>query len=106
MLGLSYKPKLRPVALSARRHFIALCQRDLLLYAFRFASFTLVKPRDRSDIARFYGSSHRIHPLSLGGAPPDCLYSRRINYQHRLVYKVHEEEKIIQIISLWTHYER
>lgn len=34
------------------------------------------------------------------------LYSRRINYQHRLVYKVHEEEKIIQIISLWTHYER
>lgn len=34
------------------------------------------------------------------------LYSRRISYQHRLVYKVHEEEKIIQIISLWTHYER
>ena len=34
------------------------------------------------------------------------LYSRRINYQHRLVYKVHEEEKIIQIISLWTHYKR
>ena len=34
------------------------------------------------------------------------IYSRRINYQHRLVYKVHEEEKIIQIISLWTHYER
>lgn len=34
------------------------------------------------------------------------VYSRRINYQHRLVYKVHEEEKIIQIISLWTHYER
>ena len=34
------------------------------------------------------------------------LYSRRINYQHRLVYNVHEEEKFIQIISLWTHYER
>ncbi len=33
------------------------------------------------------------------------FYSRRINIQHRLVYKVHEEEKIIKIISLWSHYE-
>lgn len=34
------------------------------------------------------------------------LYSRRINVQHRLVYQVLEEEKIIKIISLWTRYER
>ena len=33
------------------------------------------------------------------------LYSRRINRQHRLVYKVIEEEKTIIIVSLWTHYE-
>jgi antitoxin YefM len=33
------------------------------------------------------------------------LYSRRINRQHRLVYKVLEEEKTIIIISMWTHYE-
>ena len=33
------------------------------------------------------------------------LYSRRINRQHRLVYRVLEEEKIIMIVSLWTHYE-
>ncbi len=33
------------------------------------------------------------------------FYSRRINIQHRLVYQVHEEEKIIKIISLWSHYE-
>lgn len=32
-------------------------------------------------------------------------YSRRINIQHRLVYQVNEEEKLIKIISLWTHYE-
>lgn len=32
-------------------------------------------------------------------------YSRRINIQHRLVYEVLEEEKIVKIISLWTHYE-
>jgi Txe/YoeB family toxin of toxin-antitoxin system len=32
-------------------------------------------------------------------------YSRRINIQHRLVYQVYEEESIIKIIRLWTHYE-
>ena len=34
------------------------------------------------------------------------LDSRRINIQHRLVYEVIEEVKIIKIVSLWTHYER
>lgn len=34
-----------------------------------------------------------------------CAYSRRINIKHRLVYEVLEEEKIVKIISLWTHYE-
>ena len=34
------------------------------------------------------------------------LISRRINIQHRLVYEVYEKEKIIKIVSLWTHYER
>lgn len=33
------------------------------------------------------------------------LYSRRINIQHRLVYQIYENKKIIKIISLWTHYE-
>ena len=32
-------------------------------------------------------------------------YSRRINKQHKLVYEVIEEEKRINIISMWTHYE-
>jgi len=34
------------------------------------------------------------------------IYSRRINIKHRLVYEVLEEDKIIKIISLWTHYEK
>lgn len=34
------------------------------------------------------------------------LYSRRINIKHRLVYEVLEEDKIIKIISLWTHYDK
>lgn len=32
-------------------------------------------------------------------------YSRRINFKHRLVYQIFEQEKVIKIISLWTHYE-
>ena len=32
-------------------------------------------------------------------------YSRRINYQHRLVYQVLEDEQIIKILRMWTHYE-
>lgn len=32
-------------------------------------------------------------------------YSRRINIQHRLVYQVLEEERVIKILRLWTHYE-
>lgn len=34
------------------------------------------------------------------------MYSRRINRQHRLVYDVDEEQKIVRIISMWTHYEQ
>jgi Txe/YoeB family toxin of toxin-antitoxin system len=37
--------------------------------------------------------------------PTDNSYSRRISKQHRLSYKVYEQEKIIKILSLWTHYE-
>ncbi len=33
------------------------------------------------------------------------LYSRRINIQHRLIYKVNEDEKVVRILSLWSHYE-
>ena len=32
-------------------------------------------------------------------------YSRRINYQHRLVYEVDEDEKKVRVLSMWTHYE-
>lgn len=32
-------------------------------------------------------------------------YSRRINIQHRLVYQVYEEEGIVKVIRMWTHYE-
>ena len=32
-------------------------------------------------------------------------YSRRINIQHRLVYQVLREQRIVKVIRMWTHYE-
>ena len=31
--------------------------------------------------------------------------SRRINIQHRLVYQVLDDEKVVKVIRMWTHYE-
>jgi Txe/YoeB family toxin of toxin-antitoxin system len=32
-------------------------------------------------------------------------YSRRINIQHRLVYQVLEQQHVIKVLRLWSHYE-
>ena len=32
-------------------------------------------------------------------------YSRRINIQHRLVYQVYEKERVVKVLTMWTHYE-
>lgn len=32
-------------------------------------------------------------------------YSRRINIQHRLVYQVLSDERVVKVLRLWTHYE-
>ncbi|MGO1653145.1 MAG: Txe/YoeB family addiction module toxin [Senegalia sp. (in: firmicutes)] len=44
-------------------------------------------------------SFEKLQPRSAG------LYSRRINQQHRVIYKVNEDEKRVEIYSAWTHYE-
>lgn len=31
-------------------------------------------------------------------------YSRRINIQHRLVYEVREEDKVVRVLRMWSHY--
>jgi len=31
--------------------------------------------------------------------------SRRINIQHRLVYQVLEEDRIVKVLRLWSHYD-
>ena len=32
-------------------------------------------------------------------------YSRRINIQHRLVYQVLIEERVVKVLRMWAHYE-
>lgn len=33
------------------------------------------------------------------------MMSRRINRQHRLVYTVDPEDKVVHILRMWTHYK-
>ena len=32
-------------------------------------------------------------------------YSRRINIQHRLVYQVLEDDHVVKVLRMWSHYE-
>lgn len=32
-------------------------------------------------------------------------YSRRINLQHRLVYEVVADVRVVKVLRMWTHYE-
>lgn len=32
-------------------------------------------------------------------------YSRRINIQHRLVYEVLQDAKVVKVLRMWSHYE-
>jgi toxin YoeB len=32
-------------------------------------------------------------------------YSRRVNIQHRLVYQVLEDQHVVKVLRMWTHYE-
>ena len=32
-------------------------------------------------------------------------YSRRINVQHRIVYQILDDARLVKVIRMWTHYE-
>lgn len=53
----------------------------------------------KNDPYHFSDSFEKLNPKHLN------IYSRRINRQHRLVYHVDEENKIVTIYSAWGHYE-
>jgi Txe/YoeB family toxin of toxin-antitoxin system len=33
------------------------------------------------------------------------VFSRRINIQHRLVYQVLTDQRVVKVLRMWTHYE-
>ena len=33
------------------------------------------------------------------------VISRRINIQHRLIYQVNKEKRLVRVLRMWTHYE-
>ncbi len=49
-----------------------------------------------------YNTSPPFEKLSgdLSGA-----FSRRINIKHRLIYQIIEDQKVVKVIRMWTHYE-
>ena len=86
------------------------------MYSIKFSKLAL-KDIERLKKANLYKKSEEIldrmkeNPLCY---PPPfeklCgnltgFYSRRINKQHRIVYKVIEVKKEIRIYRMWTHYE-
>ena len=32
-------------------------------------------------------------------------YSRRINIEHRLVYQIIQDVRVVKVLRMWTHYE-
>ncbi len=65
-----------------------------------------LKPRAQELLAMIGGNPLQNPPPyeklvgDLAGA-----YSRRINIQHRMVYEVFVNEKIVRVLRMWTHYE-
>ncbi|KRW82932.1 Txe/YoeB family addiction module toxin [Marinobacter sp. P4B1] len=76
-------------------------QKDAKKLAFRG-----LKPKAQELLALIAEDPYRKPPPiekligDLSGA-----YSRRINIQHRLVYQVLEEERVVKVLRLWSHYE-
>ena len=33
------------------------------------------------------------------------FYSRRINIQHRLIYRVEPKRRVVHVVRMWTHYK-
>lgn len=32
-------------------------------------------------------------------------YSRRINVQHRIVYQILDDDRVVKVLRMWSHYE-
>ena len=65
-----------------------------------------LKPKAQELLALIAEDPYRKPPpfeKPVGDLAGAC--SRRINIQHRLVYQVLEEEHVVKVLGLWSHYE-
>jgi toxin YoeB len=65
-----------------------------------------LKPKAQELLALIAEDPHRKPPpfeKLVGDLAGAC--SRRINIQHRLVYQVLEDEHVVKVLRLWSHYE-
>lgn len=65
-----------------------------------------LKPKAQELLALISEDPYRKPPpfeKLIGDLAGAC--SRRINIQHRLVYQVLEEERVVKVLRLWSHYE-
>ena len=65
-----------------------------------------LKPKAEELLALIAEDPYR-HPPSFEKLVGDLTgaYSRRINIQHRLVYQVLDEERVVKVLRMWTHYD-
>ncbi|MBT9589858.1 MAG: Txe/YoeB family addiction module toxin [Thiobacillus sp.] len=65
-----------------------------------------LKPKAQALLEIFRSNPHQNPPPcekligDLAGA-----YSRRINVQHRLVYKLDDAARVVAVLRMWSHYE-
>jgi Txe/YoeB family toxin of toxin-antitoxin system len=64
----------------------------------------------RSNLYRLIGETTESHqPIVIMGKRNRTryagAYSRRINIQHRLVYQVLDDERVVKVLRLWSYYE-
>ncbi len=65
-----------------------------------------LKPRAQALLALIAEDPYRKLPpfeKPVGDLAGAC--SRRINIQHRLVYQVVEDERVVKVLRLWSYYE-
>jgi toxin YoeB len=81
--------------------------------------FTKLAQRDAKKLARFGPKRGALRLLKMlekdpFRTPPSYekllgdlsgAYSRRVSMQHRLVYQVLEQDKVVKMLQMWTHYE-
>ena len=64
------------------------------------------KPKAQELLALIAENPYRTPPpfeTPVGDLAGAC--SRRTNIQHRLVYQVLEDERVVKVLRLWSHYE-